>query len=470
MQIQAQPKQNNPFVELAINRGERPDWQPRINYPKLFNMFVGESGHAYTDPGLSQLSADAPDDNTRAIWRTPYKGGYDIVVTNTQVLRVALDGQSYIVVADITNSGQAVQIDENEQNQIIIVDGRNAYVYAQQATPPTFTTLSSTEGFNFTAPISVTVLNNIGIVLDGATNSWTVSGPNNLLDWPVLDYVLLDSTLTKGVSLETLGNNLFIFGTTGIERWVPNTGNNPYIFPFDKDTSYRQDFGAISTNGVIRGFNEIYFLSSKYVPMSLSVQGLAELADADYRAGLAKILSDYPDVTDCEASFYTFKGNYFFTMTFIDSGVCWRYCINSKTYSRGDDLIISALRTYQTVATPDGIFNLVETPQINKKREIVLDTYRPYKGQQPSRSSLLGLDVQMIQGLLHNTQENLELSFSLDGQQVWTNIVTCPIGRTGERNAQTTWRMNITCKEYTPRITYWGDLEFTITNIFAIVR
>jgi hypothetical protein len=468
--IQAQPKQNNPFVELPINRGERPDWQPRINYPKLFNMFVGESGHVYTDPGLSQLSADAPDDNTRAIWYSDYQGGSYFVVTNTQILQIALNGASYDVIANINNSGQAVQIDENAQNQIIIVDGRSAYVYAQQATPPTFTVLSATQGFNFTSPISVTVLNNIAIILDATTNSWAISDPNNALVWPVLDYILLDSTLTQGVSLETLGNNLFIFGTTGIERWVPNTGNNTYLFPFDKDTSYRQDFGAISTNGVIRGFNEIYFLSSKYVPMSLSTQGLAELADADYRAGLAKIISNYVDVNNCQASFYTFKGNYFFTMTFVASGVCWRYCINSKTYSRSDDLIISALRSYQVVATPDGIYNLVEKPQENKKREIVLDNAKPYKGQQPSRTSLLGIDVQMLQGYLHNTQENLELSFSLDGQQSWTNIVTCPIGRTGERNAQTTWKMNITCKQYVPRITYWGDLEFTITNIYAIVR
>jgi hypothetical protein len=471
MQIQAQPKQNQPFIELAINRGERPDWEKRINYPKLFNWFVGESGYVYTDPGLESFSPDIPDDNTRAIWYSDYKGGRYFAVTTSQILEISLDGQSFNVIADIQNSGSAVQIDENEQHQVGIVDGRKMYVYAQEADPPTFTILSSGQGFELTSPISFCVLNNIGIVLDRSTNTWIISSPNNLLDWPALDFVAqLDSTLTQGVSLETLSNNLFIFGTTGIERWVPNTGNNPYIFPFDKDTSYRQDFGAISTNGVIRGFNEIFFLSSKFVPMSLSVSGLQELAEPDYRAGLAKIISNYPDVDKCEASFYSFKGNYIFTMTFQESGVCWRYCLNSKTYSRGDDLIISALRSYQVVATPDGIFNLVELPQEDKQRTIILDSIRQYKGQQPSRNSLLGFDVQIIQGLLHNDEEQLELSFSLDGQQTWTNIVNRPIGATGERNAQTTWKMNITGKEFTPRISYYGSLPITIKQIFAIIR
>lgn len=470
--MQQQPTtQTPPYTELAINRGTRPNWKTRINYPQLFNLFVGESGQVFTDPGLSKLSADAPDADARAIHYSSYKGGRYFCVTKTQILQIALDGSGYEVIATIKNTGKAVQIAENDQHQVIFVDGRKAYVYSQNIVPPTFVTLSDTEGFQFASPISVVILNNIGIILDKDTNTWAISDPNNLLSWPVLDYVAqLDSALTQGVSLATLSNNLFIFGTTGIERWVPNTGNSPYLFPFDKDTSYRQDFGAISTNGLSKGFNVLYFLSSKYVPMSLSTDGLQELADEDYRTGLAKIISNYPDASKCETSFYSFKGNYVFTMTFRETGICWRYSVDSKTYSTGDDLIVSALPTYQVVATPDGVFNLVETPQKEKRRMWIGDTIRQYKGQQPSRMTLAGFDIQMIQGAYHTDKQELELSFSLDGQQTWTNIVNRPLGKTGERNAQTTWKMNITGKEFTPRVSYYGNLEFTIEQIFTIIR
>lgn len=471
-----QPHQNDPFVNVPINRGTRPDWETRINYPQLFNMFVGGSQSVYTDPGLSKLSSRAPDQNARAIHFSSYKGGRYFTVTKNQILEIAFDGSSYKKIADINNSGLPVQIDENDQHQVIFVDGRKAYVYAQEADPPTLTILSTDQGFELTRPISVVVVNNFGVVLDGESGIWVVSSPNNLLIWSPLDFVSIDSNLTKGVGLATLSGNLFIFGTTGIERWVPNSGNNPYLFPFDKDTSYRQDFGAIATNGIVRGFsiegdyNAIYFLSSKAVPMSLSTLGLNELADESYKAGLARILSSYPDINQCETSFYAFKGNYVFTMTFLDTGICWRWCVNSKTYSTGDDLIISAVRASPIVATPSGIYSLVLTPQVKKRRTWIGDKIKTYKGQQPSRMSMLGLDVQMLQGLLHNDEQELELSFSLDGQKTWTNTVNRPIGATAERNAQTTWKMNITGKEFTPCVSYYGDLEFTITEINAIVR
>jgi hypothetical protein len=471
-----QPHQTQKFIKIAVNRGTRPDYETRINYPQLFNMFVGGSGYSYTDPGLSKLSPDAPDEGARAVHYSSYNGGRFFTVTQTQVIEESFDGTGYRIIATINNSGQPVQISENAQHQVIFVDGEKAYVYSQQATPPTFVTLSDDQEFTLNSPISVKVVNNIGAVLDAQTNSWIVSGANDLLLWPPLQFNSVDSTLTKAVSLETVDNNLFIFGTTGIERWVPNTGNSPYIFPFDKDTSYRQSVGAISTNAIANGFGEngdynvLYFLSSKFVPMSLSSIGLKEVPTEDYKAGLARILSSYEDATKCEASFYIFKGNYTFAMTFVETGICWRYCVNSDTLSTGDDLIVSSVDASPVVATPDGIFTLVQQPQMRKRRTWIGDNMQPYKGQQPSRSTMCALDVQILQGLAHQGKEELELSFSLDGQQTWTNTVNRPIGATGQRNAQTTWVMNIAAKQFTPRVSYYGNLEFTIREVNATFK
>jgi hypothetical protein len=454
-------------IKVPINLGEAPDYETQINYPKLFNMFVGGSGSIYTDPGLSKLSENAPDDNARALHYSRYRGGRYFFVTDDQFIEISLDGSVYTVIADIKNTGQAVQIVENDQFQIGFVDGRNAYVYSQGDTP-VFTRLSSVQGFNLLSPISITVLNNIAAVLDRETNSWIISDPNNMMSWPVLDYVAtLDSALTQGLSLKTLNNNLYIFGTTGIERWVPNTGNNPYLFPFDKDTSYRQEFGGISTKGIVNGFERIYFLSSKYVPMELTVVGLNELSDESYKAGLAKILSDYPDVTKCEASFYSFKGNYFFAMTFRETGICWRYCVNSQTYSTGDDLIISALTTYQVVATSSGVYNLTLLPQKKKRRTFVSSTIKYYKGANPNRTNLSYVDLQMVQGAFHVDPEFIELTISLDGQKTWTNTIKRRIGRTAERNSQCIWNMNIAAKQFVFMISYYGQLDFTIENIYS---
>lgn len=467
--IQSAPEQHDNFKALRINLGERPDWETRINYPRLFNLFVGESGFVYTDPGLEPFNTRANLENARAIHFSAYLSGHYFVVTKTKIFKVSPTG-SFSTIAEIENTGLPVQIVENSQNQTLFVDGRHGYVYAQRADPPTFTTLGVGQGFEITRPISATVLNNIGIVLDYETSSFYLSDPDNFLNWPALDFALMDSTLTQPVGVETMSNNLFIFGSTGIERWVPQTGNNPYIFPFMKDVSFNPAFGAIATNGIVQGFNEIYFLSSKFVPMVLNPTGLTELGDADNRAGVAKILASYEDVNQCEGSFYTFKGNYFFAMTFVDTGITWRWCTNSKTYSTGDDLIIAALDTYQVVATRTGLFNLVNEPQMRKERMWISDNIRLYKGQQPNRQLINGFDVQMIQGAAHQGVDELELAFSLDGQRTWTNSVNRPIGATGQRNAQTTWVCNISAKETVARVRYYGTLEFTIIGMYIKIN
>jgi hypothetical protein len=458
---------NNPLIVLPINLGTRPDWQPRLGYPKLRNMFVGESGFCYCDPGLMDVEPNAPDENTRKIWYTPYGNGAYIAVTKTQILKLNLTG-GYTVLKDIRNTGQAVQIAENEQNQIGIVDGRNFYVYDQSTGD--VVTMGAAQGFQFTRPISIIVLNNICIVLDYDTSSWAISTPDNMLEFPVLDNIFISPQLTDPVGLVVLNNNMFIFGTTGIERWIPSLGNNLYIFPFSKDTSFLKDFGAIATNGISKGYDEVFFLSSKYTPMSLTVNGFKDLGAPFPNTGYAKIFSQYPDVTKCESSFFPYRGNFFFTMTFVDSGVCWKYCTNSNTFSLSDDLVVSGLKDYSVVATPDGIFNLTLTQQATRLREWVGPRIVKYEGLDPYRNCMTGFEVRMIQGLLHNDPEQLELTLSLDGQQKWLNTVPRPIGKTGERNAITTWAMNISGYEFTPRIRYYGLLDLTIEKITATIE
>jgi len=462
-----QPQQDKP-TPIPINAGTVPDWNTRLGYPQLLNMFPGESGHLYCTPFLSKFSPNAPDQGARAIHRTMFGEGAYIVVTNVIVLKIDFNGQSAII-GRIKNTGLPVQIDENLQNQIGIVDGRNLYVYDQNA--GSFSTIGETEGFQFKTPISIVVLNTVAIVLDFDTNSWAISSVNNMLEWPVLDNVpQISSQLTQAVSLETLSDNLYIFGSTGIERWVPNSGNNPYLFPFAKDTNYRQDFGAIGTNSVKRGFSEIYFLSSKFIPMSLTSAGLKELGEPDPTVGMAKIISQYLDVDKCEGSFYSYKGNYFYSMTFPLSSNNWTYCKNSNKWLFNDDLIISSLETGEVVANANGLFNIELTPQVPKKRQWRSQRYLMYKGTQPYRALLNSCEPKIVQGNLQSKEpEYLELQISIDSLS-WLNTLRRQIGLTGQRNARIVWNLNLAALEYTFQLTYQGMLDLTIEKFDALIK
>jgi len=447
-------------IDIPINVGTRPDWQVRLGYPIAYNLFVGvgEMPALYSTPGKVKLSTNAPDQDARAVHRSKFGGGRTFVVTKTSVLYIKDDG-TYVVVGTILNSGQTVEIDENIQNQIGIVDGKKMYVYDQRTSD--FATLGSAQGFNITSPISICVLNGIAIVLDRVSNTWVISGVNNMLQFPVWNFPTISSQCTQGMSVRVMNNNLHILGTTGVERWVPQTSNSPFMFPFVKDNNYFIPYGPRSTAAVSLGKNEIFFFSYNFTPMVLNANGYQDLLKPS--DGFARIVSQYGDVDDCIASYVLFRDYEFLYMTFPDEGISWVYNRTSQTMHQTDDIVIDGLADYQTIATPEGIFTLSLTPD-KKHRRFQSQLVRLQKGSQPNRQLINTFELQLIQGLIQPTpDEVIELTLSLDGQS-YTNTVTRPFGKTGERNSVMTWSMNIAAQQAMFRCDYYGSLDLTISK------
>lgn len=465
-----QAKQASNFVEIPIDDGTVPNWETRLSNPKLFNAFVGEMGKVYCSPWLHKINVGFEMTGVRAIHQTYFGAGSYIVVTANYVLRVDNSGHVSII-SSIKNTGLPVQIAENLQDQVGITDCRNFYVIDQNA--ESFTVMGEAQGFTYKTPISIVVVNSIAVVLDLDTSSWALSDPNQMLTFPALDFVAqISSSLTKASSLETLDDNLYIFGTTGIERWVPNSGNNPYLFPFAKDNNFRVDFGAISINSTQRAFGMIYFLSSKYIPMVITGRGTESIPLGG--EGMAKVLASYPDVMRAECSFYSFKDNFFYHMYFPESGISWVYCEGSKKWANGDDAIISCVPREGIVATPLGLFSLTddESDSVSKLRMWQSRRMKNYKGTETNRELLSSVDTQIIQGFVQSSTvepQHISLNISLDSES-WLNSVPSQIGNTGDRNALTIWRMNIAAKEYTLNLQYQGTLNFTIDKVTVVLK
>ena len=451
-------------ITIPINVGTRPDWQVRLGYPLAFNFFIGESGYLYSTPGKVKISTNAPDKDARAIHRSKFGGGRTFVVTKNSVLYIKDDG-TYKVISTIVNSGQEVEIDENIQNQVGIVDGKKMYVYDQRQSE--FFTLGGSNGFNITSPISLCVLNGIAIVLDRVSNTWIISGVNNMLTFPVWNFPTISSQSTQGVSVKVMNNNLHILGTTGIERWVPQTSNSPFMFPFSKDNNYWVPYGPISSSAVDLGKNEIFYLSSNYTPMVLNSNGYKDLVKP--AAGFSRIISQYEDVEDCITSYVLFRDHEFFYMTFPDTGISWVYNRTSDTLHQEDNIVIDALQDYEIIATPEGIFTLSLTPD-KKHRRWQSPITRLQKGSQPNRQLINTFELQLIQGLIQPTPEEvMELTLSLDGQS-YTNTVARPFGKTGERNSVMTWNMNLSAQQAMFRCDYYGSLDLTISQATCYIN
>jgi len=447
--------------EIPINKGSMPDWNVRFGNPELFNMFVGESGLLYCTPGLQRI---AQIQNCSDVWFTPFEQGSFIVVTKTSVLRVSFDGTVNFIAA-ITYSGQSVQMSENLQNQVGICDGRFAYVFDQN--DGTFTILSDgANSFAVNNPISITVVNSMMIWL-GAKGEWQPSNPNNALLYDGAGVVQINSALTTAKGVSSLYNNLFIFGSTGIERWEATLQTNIYQFPFQRDNNFEQNFGALSTNCIVNAINRIYFLSSFYIPMALTPQGIVQLPQSSEKdpksvTGWARIISEFPDKENVAGSFYSFRGNFFFQMTFLQEGIGLVYNQNSNTLHEVDDLIIASAKNTEYVLKADGLYKL-DLSQDYKRRSFTSPRITFYKGQQTTRNLLNGVEVRMAQGYPQSIEpQNLELSLSLDSDS-WLNVVRIPIGLTGQRNNLSIWRTNVAFQyEITTKIEYFGTYNFNI--------
>jgi len=463
-----QAKQTQKFVDIPINKGAMPQWETRLGYPKLFNMFVGEEGHAYCMPWLKNISPLNSIRNIRAIFETQFKNGSYIILTDEALLRLEYTGDVRFI-QSIRNNGLPVQIDENQQCQVGFVDGQSFYVYDQANED--LVKMGAIQGFSFTTPISITMVNNIGIVLDSDTGEWAISDPNQLLVFPPIDgEQRISSALGDGRTLETINDNLYIFGSKGIEKWIPSSGNSPYLFPFAKDNSFRIDFGVIATNGANQGFSEIYFVSSNLLPEVLTSAGVKPVASP----ALAKIFSKYPDIDRISTTFYKFLGNYFFHIYFPVTQISWIYCTNSQTWSLSDDHVTCGITRESVIANLDGVFMLTDDDAYatSKKREFQSERIFHYKGTETYRMSLNSVESKIIQGYIQSSTvepQHLRLNISLDSEK-WLNPVPMPMGDTGEREGITLWRTNLISHEFTFNLQYQGTYRITLEKLTAIIK
>ena len=447
-------------MNVDITQGSSPAINTRVDNPRLHNMYVAKDGSINRLPSLKSL---VQIDNILAIHETTYNGGSYIVATAGQLLRVdSIGGVNPL--STIKTAQEVVRIAENQQNEVTIVTGANAYVYQQKTSK--ITTLSATQGFDLINPVDVKVLETITIIIGGQDKKWVASSPNNALLYGEDDVVVTDESMGNLVGCAELDNNLFVFGMTGIQRWLPALERTQYDFPFRQDTSYRSEFGCISTGSIVGRIDEIYYLASNFTVRSLSLSGDGIVSND----GMPVIISEYEEVSFSRGSVLYYQGQYFYQLTFLKSATAWVFNQSSRKWSESDDLIIDSSSgvsfNENAVVTTDDVYLLTS---VHTKKALILQT--PVMLQPGSteniRSTLSGVRVNLIQGLSQEVSpQKIELAISKDNLR-FSNHVTRTLGRVGETQQTVTWRMNITAQQFTFEIRYYGDMNLTIRSMTA---
>ena len=240
------------MIQIPIDNGTLPSVDKQINNAKLTGAFINTKKEIQLLPHttLTQLLP-----NLRAVFKSSFNDR-TILVTNDDVYYI--ENEVLTEVSTIEHSSFAIRIDENTQGQVCIVNGIGAWAFNQSAN--TFFKLGTAEGFDLNKPTDVTSINTFLVVTGGSEKKWIVSNANDITSWAANEVQEGDSSLGNLVGVRTLDNNVFIFGTGGVQRWVPSIERVPNSFPFSQDPTYNDEYGCASTASLVSSNNELFYL------------------------------------------------------------------------------------------------------------------------------------------------------------------------------------------------------------------
>lgn len=445
-------------LPIPINKGTNPALDEQVSFPRLKNGFVGPEA-VYLRPAIEQTNSFS---NALAIHQSTFEDR-TIVVTKRQVFVIDNKGiQSKV--GDILPSLEFVRLDENSQNQITIVNGGGAWVLDQRNSN-LFVQLNSTDnGFDLDNPVDVHVLNTFTIIVGGTDQKWIISNANNALNYDAQDIVVTDNSLGKLSGVRSIDNNLFIFGTNGNQRWVPSIERLPSDAPFSQDPNYRDDFGAISTASLKTGNNVIYFLdkeSSVRALASNSARSVSLMSE-----GQAEFTLKQGDISKTYGSYYYFRGNYFYQLSFEKNSLV--FCLSSKTWSESDLIF----RDYDGQALlEDGVYDLT---QDYSKEWLSVELTAPYMNftitDPMDRVTLHAVFLNVTQGK-ENVVKGSRVDLQLSKDNVcYGNRVSRDLAPQAERLRQLRWHLNVANNAFAYRLTLHLKSDISIISALAFIE
>ena len=268
------------------------------------------------------------------------------VVTGNRLYEMFYD-KNITLIGRLNTSKGRVSFAENE-TQLIVVDGISGYLYYLNAgiePAGTWVEISSSDYRNGTSVVNIDryFLQNVD-----ESGYFICSGIGNGNTWDALDITSAERSPDKILSVGSVNNELWVFGSKFIEVWY-NSGNAD--FPFGRvnnafiniGISARDSIGIINNSVLWLGGNEqgqgIVWMSTGYIPRRISTHGI------EY------IIGQMSRTSDATAWVYQQEGHYFYVLNFPSGNktLCYdistdlwheRGYLNTDSGENGRDIIL----------------------------------------------------------------------------------------------------------------------------------
>jgi hypothetical protein len=214
-----------------------------------------------------------------------------------------------------------VSFAENE-TQLMLVDGIAGYLYYLNdgiETAGSFKEILSGDYQNGTAVVNID-----GYFSQNVNNSefFILSGINDGTTWDILNAAAAERVPDKIVTIGTINNELWLFGTKSVEVWY-NAGlvdfpfariNNAFI---NIGIASKNALGIINNTAIWLGANDqgqgIVWMATGYIPRRISTHAIEYL------------ISKCGDITDASAWVYQQEGHYFYVLNFTKANKTFCY-------------------------------------------------------------------------------------------------------------------------------------------------
>jgi outer membrane lipoprotein-sorting protein len=453
---------------------------PKISLEKSYNFFISD-GWLINYAGYQRITDVLPAGTGRGLFYS-VRGGFLIIVVSTSVYRLN-DSLVPIFIGTISSLSGDVYIDENLNQQICIVDGEHAWIYNYSTSPTTFTLQTLTFLGNPIYPSYVCYHNTFFLF---GSSSFSINSQN----WYAYQYdtpttisfnsqFSLQTKPDSALAVERLpgrGNNVLVLGSTVSEVWTQVGGAENYR----RVQSFNIDNGLVSIPTLASNDEFICWLAQNEnnSPFIMYTDGSStKRISSD---GIDYVLSQIQYPTQSTAFFYRQDGHLFYQITFYNplDNLSLIYDFNTQLFFHVSDENLNFYPAREVaffnentyfISLNDGslyqmdtdflTYNYNTSPTSIGEEIPRIRVCKSIRKQNSDRFRVGQFTFWIEQGIVPQnapTLARVDMSFSKNGNQSFSNIVSRELNPSGIYQNQIRWWRMGQCNEFTIQLRFWG--------------
>jgi len=345
-----------------------------------------------------------------------------------------------------TSTGN-VTIANNNNNEVIFVDGSSGWIFDETASTLTKITTAGFPG----SPEFVVYIDGYFIVNAGGTPSFYVSDLNNGTAWDEFRFDSLTAQPNNVVGLGTVHRQLFVIGEISTEVFYNAGGAD---FPFRRQNNLILPYGCAASGSIATGQNSLFWLSNDEngVGSIVMTDGTVPVRISTPNVDIA--IQSYSNVQDATAYIYKIDGHIFYEISFTAANHTWvydlttnkwferehegenRYKVQAQSYFQGKHYVL--LYDEGNLYELSSAYSYHGADMFRRER-------RGIRIKDPVSHEIIvnEIGINFLQGVGHATglyeDPQVFLSLSEDGGVTFGERIPASLGRIGERKFKTCW-------------------------------